>query len=77
MVWGWMRDNKSLLRGVVATLRPMPSFRRVHASYGGVLVVLAIVWSVVVDSFRPDRYDLLGALIVVRGVAVMVVPSRG
>ena len=35
---------------------------------------------VVVDGFRPDRYDLLGAVICVAGVVVMVAmvaPSRG
>jgi small multidrug resistance family-3 protein len=28
------------------------------------------------DGFRPDRYDLLGALICVAGVIVMVAPPR-
>jgi small multidrug resistance family-3 protein len=30
-----------------------------------------------VDGFRPDRWDLLGALICVGGVVVMVAPPRG
>jgi len=37
---------------------------------------LALLWGVVVDGFRPDRYDLLGALICVVGVVVMIVPPR-
>jgi small multidrug resistance family-3 protein len=44
---------------------------------GGGFIALALLWGVVVDGFRPDRYDLLGTLICVVGVVVMVAPSRG
>jgi len=88
LIWGWMRDHKPLawalvgagvlaLYGVVAALQPITEFGRVYAAYGGVFIVLALAWGVLVDEFRPDRYDLLGALICVVGVMVMVVPSRG
>ncbi len=88
LIWGWMRDHKPLawalvgagvlaLYGVVAALQPITEFGRVYAAYGGVFIVLALAWGVLVDEFRPDRYDLLGALICVAGVLVMVVPSRG
>jgi small multidrug resistance family-3 protein len=88
LIWGWMRDHKPLawalvgagvlaLYGVVAALQPITEFGRVYAAYGGVFIVLALAWGVLVDEFRPDRYDLLGALICVVGVLVMVVPSRG
>jgi small multidrug resistance family-3 protein len=43
----------------------------------GVFIALALAWGVVVDGFRPDRWDLLGALICVAGVVVMVAPPRG
>ncbi len=39
--------------------------------------LLALAWGVAVDRFRPDRYNLLGALICVVGVLVMVAPARG
>jgi small multidrug resistance family-3 protein len=60
----------------VAALQPIPEFGRVYAAYGGVFIALALAWGVVVDGFRPDRYDLLGATICVAGV-VMVAPPRG
>ena len=63
------------LYGVVAALQPITEFGRVYAAYGGVFIALA--WGVLVDGFRPDRYDLLGALICVVGVLVMVAPPRG
>lgn len=88
LVWGWMRDHKPVawalcgvgvlaLYGFVAALQPITEFGRVYAAYGGVFIVLALGWGVLVDGFRPDRYDLLGALICVAGVLVMVAPSRG
>ena len=63
--------------GVVAALQPISEFGRVYAAYGGVFIALALAWGVVVDGFRPDRWNLLGTAICVVGVAVMVVPSRG
>jgi small multidrug resistance family-3 protein len=88
LVWGWMRDHKPLTwalmgalvlaaYGVVAALQPISEFGRVYAAYGGVFIALALAWGVVVDGFRPDRWDLLGATICVLGVLLMVVPARG
>ncbi len=87
LVWGWMREHKPLLwalvgglilaaYGVVAALQPISEFGRTYAAYGGVFIALALVWGMVIDGFRPDRYDVLGALICVVGVVVMVAPTR-
>lgn len=87
LVWGALRDSRPLawaglgavvlaLYGVVAALQPIPEFGRVYAAYGGVFVVMAVAWAVLVDGFRPDRYDLLGAAVVLAGVLVMIAPQR-
>ncbi len=54
--------------GIVAALQPISEFGRVYAAYDGIFIALSLAWGVVVDGFRPDRYDLLGALICVAGV---------
>jgi len=88
LVWGWMREHKPLAwalvgalilaaYGVVAALQPISEFGRVYAAYGGVFIALSLAWGVLVDEFRPDRWDVLGALICVVGVVVMVAPPRG
>ena len=88
LVWGWMREHKPFASallgalilvayGVVAALQPISEFGRVYAAYGGVFIALALAWGVVVDGFRPDKWDLLGVAICVVGVAVMVAPPRG
>ena len=65
------------LYGVVAALQPIGAFGRVYAAYGGVFVLLSIIWGVALDGFRPDRYDLLGAAVVLAGVLIMVAAPRG
>jgi small multidrug resistance family-3 protein len=69
------RDPRGLRGG--GRPQPISEFGRVYAAYGGVFIALALAWGVLVDGFRPDRWDLLGAAICVVGVLVMVVPPRG
>jgi small multidrug resistance family-3 protein len=76
LVWGLMGALVLAAYGVVAALQPISEFGRVYAAYGGIFIALALLWGVVVDGFRPDRWDLLGAAICVVGVVVMVAPSR-
>ena len=45
---------------------------RILAAYGGVFVAGSLVWGMVVDGFRPDRYDVVGALVCLIGVAVIM-----
>jgi small multidrug resistance family-3 protein len=59
-----------------AALQPISEFGRVYAAYGGVFIALALLWGIVVDRFKPDRWDLLGAAICVVGVVVMLAPPR-
>jgi small multidrug resistance family-3 protein len=51
-------------------------FGRILAAYGGVFVAGSLGWAMLVDKFRPDRYDLIGALICLAGVAVIMYAPR-
>jgi small multidrug resistance family-3 protein len=62
--------------GFVATLQPDAHFGRILAAYGGVFVAGSLGWAMLVDKFRPDRYDLIGALICLAGVAVIMYAPR-
>jgi small multidrug resistance family-3 protein len=88
LVWGWLRQDRPVawammgaviltLYGVVAALQPIEAFGRVYAAYGGVFIALALLWGVLVEGWRPDRYDVLGAVIAILGVIVMVALPRG
>jgi len=62
--------------GFVATLQDDPNFGRVLAAYGGIFVAGSLAWGMVVDGFRPDRADLVGAAICLLGVAVIMYTPR-
>jgi small multidrug resistance family-3 protein len=88
LVWQGVREHRGLLfagagvlalgaYGFVATLQPDPHFGRILAAYGGVFVAGSLVWGMVADRFRPDRYDLIGAVLCLAGVAVIMYAPRG
>jgi small multidrug resistance family-3 protein len=83
LVWQWLREGKAwwwgalggavlFAYGVIPTLQAEPAFGRVYAAYGGIFIALAILWGWVVDNWRPDRYDLLGAGVALAGVAIIM-----
>ncbi|PSL56123.1 small multidrug resistance family-3 protein [Saccharothrix carnea] len=87
LVWQGVREHRGLLwigagvaalglYGFVATLQPDAHFGRILAAYGGVFVAGSLAWGVVVDKFRPDRWDYLGAAICLVGVAVIMYAPR-
>jgi small multidrug resistance family-3 protein len=87
LVWLWLREGKKLwygllgavvlvLYGVVPTLQPYPNFGRIYAAYGGVFILLSLLWGWQVDGQRPDRFDLLGAGLCAVGVAVIMYVPR-
>ena len=61
-----------ILYGFVATLQPDAHFGRILAAYGGVFVAGSLAWGMVVDGFRPDRWDVAGAAVAVVGCSTMM-----
>lgn len=57
--------------GLVPTYQTAP-FGRVYAAYGGVFVVLSVAWGAAVEGIAPDRFDVLGAVLCLAGIAVMM-----
>lgn len=87
LVWQGVREHKGLLwigggvialglYGFVATLQPDANFGRILAAYGGVFVAGSLAWGMAVDGFRPDRWDVTGALVCLVGVALIMYAPR-
>jgi small multidrug resistance family-3 protein len=83
MMWQWLREGRGawlgvlggivlVAYGVIPTWQTEPAFGRVYAAYGGVFIVLSILWGWKIDGWQPDRYDLLGAGIALVGVAIIM-----
>ena len=76
--WNWIGAGAIALGayGFVATLQPDAHFGRILAAYGGVFVAGSLLWAMAVDRFRPDRWDLTGALICLLGVGIIMYAPR-
>ncbi len=76
--WLWIGAGVIALGayGFVATLQPDANFGRILAAYGGVFVAGSLLWGMAADGFRPDRYDVGGALLCLVGVAVIMYAPR-
>jgi len=82
LVWLWLREGRSIvlgilggivlcLYGVIPTLQPA-DFGRVYAAYGGIFIVLSILWGWKIDQVQPDRYDLVGGAVALAGVLIIM-----
>jgi small multidrug resistance family-3 protein len=49
---------------------------RVYAAYGGVYVVVAILWLWMVEGVTPNRWDLLGGFLTLAGMSVIMFSPR-
>jgi small multidrug resistance family-3 protein len=49
---------------------------RAYAAYGGIYICASLAWLWAVESIRPDRWDVLGALICIVGAAVIILGPR-
>lgn len=87
LVWIALKDDKGLLvaavgvvalglYGVIAAQQPDANFGRVLAAYGGVFIIGSLLWGVAFDGFKPDRYDLVGAMVCLIGVGVIMYAPR-
>lgn len=76
--WLWMGAGVIALGayGFVAAFQPDAHFGRVLAAYGGVFIAGSLLWGMALDGFRPDRWDVGGALIALVGVALIMYGPR-
>jgi small multidrug resistance family-3 protein len=58
--------------GALAALQPSHEFGRVPAAHRGVCIVGSLLCGIAFDGSHPDRFDILGALLYLVGVAVIM-----
>jgi len=86
LIWLWLKNDKPtwygiagglilVLYGVVATWQTA-NFGRVYATYGGIFIIMALLWAWKVDNFKPDKYDIIGALIAIIGACIIIYAPR-
>ena len=86
MIWTALKDKQPMwvgllggilmaVYGATATLQPS-GFGRTYAAYGGVFIIMALLWGWIVDKVKPDLYDIVGAIIVLAGIAIIFYAPR-
>lgn len=87
LIWMWVRGGRSVwlavagaavlaAYGLMHTLQPA-TYGRVQAGYSGVFVAMALLWGWQVERVRPDKFDVIGAAIILLGVGVIMYWPRG
>ena len=83
LIWHWLKGRFSLpiglvgaallvLYGVLPNFQPSSQFGRVYAAYGGVFIIMSLLWDWKFDGKVPDKPDAWGALICLIGVSVIM-----
>ena len=88
LVWLWLRESYSwmigvvggfvlFLYGIVPTFQPS-HFHRIYAAYGGVFIVMAMLWGWIFEGIAPDKFDVIGGIIALIGVGIIFYwPRKG
>lgn len=82
LVWQYMRSDWPVAAvligamilvayGFIPPLQPA-SFGRVYAAYGGIFIVMALLWGWWIDRRTPDQFEILGAALALVGVAIIM-----
>lgn len=82
----WLRQDKSIwllipaaislaLFAWLLSLHPTAA-GRVYAAYGGVYILVAVLWLWVVDGITPTTWDIVGALVALAGMAIIIFSPR-
>ena len=85
--WAWLRLDRSawwLVPGIAslalfATLLTWvgtDAAGRAYAAYGGVYIAASLMWLWLAESVRPDRWDIVGAVVCLAGAAIILIGPR-
>ncbi len=85
--WAWLRLGRSIfwvMPGMISLAlfaylltRIDAAFAgRAYAAYGGVYIATSLLWLWIVEGARPDRWDLLGAVVCFLGAAIILFGPR-
>lgn len=86
LVWLWLRDSMGwylgllggfvlFLYAIVPTFQPS-HFHRIYAAYGGIFIIMSVLWGWIFEGFAPDIYDIIGTIIAIIGVAIIYYMPR-
>lgn len=86
--WAWLRLGRSAwwlcpggmalaLFAILLTRVDSAAAGRTYAAYGGIYILASLLWLWIVESQRPDRFDVAGAALCLAGAAIILYGPRG
>jgi small multidrug resistance family-3 protein len=86
LVWQWIREKRGVLIGVtggiilflygiIPTLQPS-HFGRTYAAYGGIFIISSIIWGMIIDKKKPDKFEIMGSLVAICGAIIIFYTPR-
>lgn len=86
LIWLWLKEGKPLWYGIIGAMVLVAygivatwqtaNFGRVYATYGGIFIVLALLWAWKIDGFKPDKWDVIGATVALIGACIIIYMPR-
>lgn len=76
IMWGLLGGVILIIYGIIPTFQQFPSFGRIYAAYGGVFIIMSVLWGWWIDGTRPDIYDWVGTVIGLIGTAIILWSPR-
>lgn len=85
--WAWIKLGKSplwLVPGILSlvcfawllTKIDVDMAGRAYAVYGGIYIICSLIWLWVIEDTRPDKWDIIGALICLIGAGIILLAPR-
>lgn len=81
LVWLWLREDMSWILGVLGgfvlfVYGIVPTFQqhhfhRIYSAYGGIFIVMALLWGWIIQGMKPDVFDTIGSIISLIGVMII------
>jgi small multidrug resistance family-3 protein len=86
--WAWWRLGRSVLwlaPGLLSliafawllALVPTDAAGRAYAAYGGIYIAASLLWLWLAEGVRPDRWDVIGAIVCMAGASIILFSPRG
>jgi len=85
--WAWLRLGRPIwlivpgMASLVAfacllTLIDTDAAGRAYAAYGGIYILMSLLWLWLAEGYRPDRWDLAGVTVSLAGTALILFGRR-
>ncbi|HEY0075701.1 MAG TPA: YnfA family protein [Abditibacteriaceae bacterium] len=81
-LWAWLRQGRSvfwlipgclslIVFAVALTRVDVANAGRAYATYGGIYILVSLIWLWAAEGIKPDKWDILGVAICLVGAGII------